>query len=140
MNEVEKVIYDNLLYAIILRHNFDCEGVKFFTDGAGLLEFGYMSHPVGHNIQPHKHHPYERTTFGTQEVLYIKKGRVQVDFYSATNDNFIGTEELLCGDWILFTGGGHGFKMLEPSVMIEVKNGPYAADGDKTRFFPVSPK
>lgn len=41
------------------------------------------------------------------------------------------------GDVILLCGGGHSFKMLEDSSMIEVKQGPYAGENDKTRFEPI---
>ena len=30
--------------------------------------------------------------------------------------------------------GGHGFEMLEASEIIEVKQGPYVGEFDKTRF------
>jgi hypothetical protein len=43
-----------------------------------------------------------------------------------------------CGDVILLAYGGHGFEMLEPTEMIEVKQGPYAGDNDKTRFEGIS--
>ena len=42
------------------------------------------------------------------------------------------------GDIVLLATGGHGFKVLEEIEMIEVKQGPYAGDADKTRFAPVS--
>jgi len=38
------------------------------------------------------------------------------------------------GDVILLATGGHGFQMLEETEMIEVKQGPYVGDQDKTRF------
>ena len=38
------------------------------------------------------------------------------------------------GDVILLATGGHGFEVLEEIEMIEVKQGPYAGDQDKTRF------
>ena len=41
------------------------------------------------------------------------------------------------GDVILLADGGHGFKMLEPSEIIEVKQGPYCGEQDKVRFMPV---
>ena len=37
------------------------------------------------------------------------------------------------GDTILLTSGGHGFKVLEEVEMIEVKQGPYSGEMDKTR-------
>jgi hypothetical protein len=41
---------------------------------------------------------------------------------------------LEAGDTILLISGGHGFEVLEELDMIEVKQGPYAGDSDKTRF------
>jgi len=38
---------------------------------------------------------------------------------------------------ILLAYGGHGFEMLESTEIIEVKQGPYAGDHDKTRFDPI---
>ena len=38
------------------------------------------------------------------------------------------------GDIILLASGGHGFKMIEDSEIIEVKQGPYAGELDKVRF------
>ena len=42
------------------------------------------------------------------------------------------------GDVILLSSGGHGFEMLENSEIIEVKQGPFAGNIDKTRFEFVS--
>ena len=38
------------------------------------------------------------------------------------------------GDVVLLAFGGHGFEMLEPTEIIEVKQGPYAGEHDKTRL------
>ena len=69
----------------------------------------------------------------TQEVLFIKSGRVRVNFY--TEDKaFITSRELKAGDAILLASGGHGFEFIEEIEMIEVKQGPYSSDEDKVRF------
>ena len=73
----------------------------------------------------------------TKEVLIIKSGRVRVDFYSDTRV-YIESRILEAGDVILLAFGGHGFEMLEASEIIEVKQGPYAGDADKTRFAPIA--
>ncbi|WP_223115319.1 cupin domain-containing protein [Hanstruepera ponticola] len=88
-------------------------------------------------IEPHVHNPVERQVVWTQEVLFIKSGRVRVDFY---NDDKVYLESRIVkkGDVILLASGGHGFCMLETSEIIEVKQGPYSGDKDKTRFTPVS--
>ncbi len=37
----------------------------------------------------------------------------------------------------MLSAGGHGFEMLEDAEIIEVQQGPYCGDKDKTRFEPV---
>jgi hypothetical protein len=39
----------------------------------------------------------------------------------------------------LLIAGGHGFEVLEDLNMVEVKQGPYVGDMDKTRFEAVLP-
>jgi len=69
----------------------------------------------------------------TYEVLFVKKGRVRVDFFDDLQ-NYLESRILVLGDTILLMTGGHGFEVLEELEMIEVKQGPYAADKDKIRF------
>src|SRR6185369_17650535 len=97
----------------------------------------YMHHPAGKKIEPHVHNPVQREVFYTQEVLILKRGRLRVDFYGVER-NYIESRILEAGDVILLASGGHGFEALEEIEMIEVKQGPYAGDGDKTRFEGIS--
>ena len=69
----------------------------------------------------------------TQEVLFIKKGILRVDFYDEYED-YLESRDLHAGDLILLISGGHGFHVIEEVEMIEVKQGPYAGDNDKKRF------
>jgi hypothetical protein len=69
----------------------------------------------------------------TKEVLFIKSGKVRVDFYD-DDQRYLESRILEMGDVLLLAFGGHGFEMLETSEIIEVKQGPYAGDQDKTRF------
>ena len=62
---------------------------------------------------------------------------MRVDFYDE-NQTYQESRALNSGDVILLAYGGHGFEMLEPSEIIEVKQGPYAGNNDKTRFSPIS--
>jgi mannose-6-phosphate isomerase-like protein (cupin superfamily) len=92
-----------------------------------------MCRPAGYKIQPHIHLRVERKASLTQEVLYVRKGRVRVDFYRE-NESYVDSREISTGDVILLSTGGHGFEMLEESELIEVKQGPYL--DDKKRFTP----
>lgn len=132
---LEKIEHRGILFATIVRKDFHKEGITFVTDGADLLEMGYMSHPAGYLVIPHSHPPFQRQTRGTQEVIFVKSGRIRVDFYSDQKVR-LDSRELVGGDWIILLAGGHGIELLEPSILIEVKNGPYACESDKIRFKP----
>ena len=98
-----------------------------------------MKHPAGKIIQPHVHNPVKREVFYTQEVLLIKSGKLRVDFYSE-GQKYLKSRFLVSGDVILLIKGGHGFEVLEELEMIEVKQGPYRGEKDKTRFKYKLPK
>ena len=134
---IEHISVNNINLAIILSHRFSCDGIRFFSPDDFSQQLGYMSRPTGYIISPHIHNPVPRTVQFTKEVLFIKSGKVRVDFY---NDNKIYLESRILhpGDVILLATGGHGFEMLEASEIIEVKQGPYAGEADKTRFAPIS--
>ena len=122
--------------ALIIRRSFHKEGIEFFTPSHYSQQIGYMNRPAGYVIAPHVHNPVKREVHYTNEVLFIKSGRVRVDFYSE-EQVFLESVILETGDVILLAHGGHGFEMLERAEMIEVKQGPYAGDHDKTRFDPA---
>ena len=63
----------------------------------------------------------------------IQEGRLQVDFYD-DQKAFVCSHVLGANDVIVLFHGGHGFRVLDPVRMLEVKQGPYAGEGDKTRF------
>ncbi len=94
-------------------------------------------HPTGKIIDAHIHNLVHRNVSFTQEVLFIKKGKLRVDFYDDYKD-YLESYILETGDTILLTSGGHGFKVLEEVEMIEVKQGPYSGEMDKTRFESIS--
>lgn len=134
---VEYIKYEESIFALILRNDYQSEGIKFFTPDDFSQQLGYMHRPKGYEIQPHVHNPVLREVSFTKEVLIIKKGKVRVDFYN-DEQAYLESRILNQGDIVLLAFGGHGFKMLEDSVIVEVKQGPYAGDADKTRFTSIS--
>nr|WP_258560849.1 hypothetical protein [Cylindrospermopsis raciborskii] len=92
---------------------------------------------MGKIIQPHVHNPVPREVIYTQEVLFIKRGKLRVDFYNDQQE-YLESRVLQTGDVILLITGGHGFEVLEEIEMIEVKQGPYVGDKDKTRFVGIT--
>lgn len=134
---IEHVLDKEQLLAIIIREGFNEPGIHFLTPGDFSQQLAYMQHPAGKMIEPHVHNPVQREVFYTQEVLFLKRGRLQIDFYD-DDRNYLESRILEAGDVVLLASGGHGFQALEEIEMIEVKQGPYAGDADKTRFSGVS--
>lgn len=133
INMSEEIQHNGELLAIIVSNSFNKEGIHFFTSNDLSQQLAYMKHPEGKVIDPHVHNPVKREVHYTQEVLFIRKGKLRVDFYD-DNQNYIQSRILESGDVILLIKGGHGFKVVEQVEMFEVKQGPYAGDKDKTRF------
>lgn len=133
MRQVEEVKKKNRLLAMIIRNDYVCDGVDFITHNDYSQQVAYMHHPAGKVIDAHVHNMVHRNVVLTQEVLFIKKGILRVDFYDEYED-YLESRDLRAGDVILLVSGGHGFRVLEEVEMIEVKQGPYAGDKDKKRF------
>ena len=134
---VENITNNNIILAIIIRAKYEKNGIEFFTPNDFSQQLGYMKHSKGYVISPHTHNIVKREVKLTQEVLYIKKGKIRVDFYE-NNQNYIKSTILTSGDVILLADGGHGFEMIEETEMIEVKQGPYLEEEDKIRFEPTT--
>jgi hypothetical protein len=130
---IEPINYNGQMIALILRAEFHADGIQFFTPNHFSQQLGYMNRPKGYIVAPHVHNPVAREVHFTKEVLFIKSGKVRVDFYDDCQ-NYLESRVLMRGDVVLLAFGGHGFEMLEPTEMIEVKQGPFAGDADKTRF------
>jgi hypothetical protein len=115
---------DGKLIAIIIKNDFNKDGINFISKSDFPLQLGINSYPRGSKIKPHVHIDKETVIKNLQEVIYIKKGRVLVDLYDF-NKILFKTCELSTGDLIFFVSGGHGFDILKDTAIIEIKQGPY---------------
>lgn len=135
MDAVHYIKHNDQVLAIVISRRFDKDGIHFFTPNEFSQQLAYMKHPAGKKIAAHYHNPVNRNVVHTQEVLVIKKGKLKVNFYDE-QQTFLQDHVLESGDVILLAAGGHGFEVLEEIEMIEIKQGPYQGDADKTRFEP----
>lgn len=135
-SELIEIRKGDQLLAIILRASYRRAGIHFLTTGDLSQQLAFMRHPPGKVILPHVHNSVERRVTLTQESLFIRRGRMRVDFYDETRQ-YLSSYELHTGDVILLIKGGHGFEVLEDTEFVEVKQGPYAGEQDKTRFAAV---
>ena len=130
---IERIEFEGTEFAIIVRNDFREPGLHFFTPPHFSQQLGCMRHPKGHLIEPHVHNPVPRAVEFTQEALFLRRGKLRVDFYSEAGV-YLESRELRAGDVILLIRGGHGFEVLEEIEMVEVKQGPYVGDSDKTKI------
>lgn len=136
MENIERIYNGEELLSVIIRDNFHAEGITFITPDDFPHQIGYMNREKDYMIVPHVHNKVPRNIDFTQETLIIKSGVVRVDFFTQEQE-YLESRMVYKGDIILLAAGGHGFKMIQPAEIIEIKQGPYAGAMDKVRFEPI---
>ena len=133
MEHVEHITWKGKPLAFIIHVEMNLEKTTFLTPPEFNLQVGFVVYPATGEIARHLHRPLERRILGTTEVLVVKKGRCKIDIYNDDRE-LVATRELRAGDILLMVGGGHGFRMLEDTVLLEIKQGPYTGLDEKERF------
>lgn len=133
MDFIERICWNGKPLCYIIRNSFNPEKSTFFTPDEFNVQVGYVVHPRDHEIPRHTHCPVERHIVGTSEVLLVRKGRCEMDVYNDDRQK-VETRELAEGDIMIMVGGGHGFRMLEDTILLEVKQGPYPGNKEKEHF------
>lgn len=133
MELVEQIIWGIKPLCYIIRASFLPDQTTFLTPPEFKQQVGYVVYPVGGEIKRHVHRPLERHLVGTSEVLVVKQGHCLIDIYNDDRE-LVATRELFPGDVMLMVGGGHGFRMLEDTVFLEIKQGPYTGLDEKEQF------
>ena len=130
---IEQIFDEYRMIAIIVYADYRADDIEFFTPHNFSQQLASMRRPKGYKIAAHVHKPTPRSVKYTQETLFIKKGKVKINFYDEEKV-YLDSRIIKKGDVVLLVSGGHDFLMLEDTEMIEVKQGPYAGNGDKERF------
>lgn len=133
MEHVEQICWNDQPLAYIIRAELLPEKTTFLTPPEFKQQVGFVVYPTDGEIARHMHRPLQRHLVGTSEVLVLRKGRCLIDIYSDDRE-LVATRELHTGDIMLMVGGGHGFRMLEDTVFLEIKQGPYTGLDEKARF------
>jgi mannose-6-phosphate isomerase-like protein (cupin superfamily) len=134
---IKQITCGNEFIALIISSQFHQPGTNFLTPHNFSQQLAYISHPTGETIQPHVHNVINREIKCAQEVLFIKKGKLRVDFYNSQQE-YMESCVVESGDVVLLVDGGHGFEVIEDIEMIEVKQGPYTGEQEKTKFIGIS--
>jgi hypothetical protein len=133
MNRLEIISWNSQPLTYIIRGDYVPDHTDFITPPDFKQQVGFVVYPAGGEIARHSHKPLERHLIGTSEVLVVRKGRCMIDVYN-NEKTFVDSCEIKEGDVILMVDGGHGFRMIEDTVFLEVKQGPYTGVDEKERF------
>ena len=133
MDDIEHISWNCEPLCYIIRSAMNPVKTTFLTPPEFKQQVGFVVYPANGKIVPHLHLPLERHLVGTSEVLIIKRGRCLLDVYN-DDKGLVATRELGEGDLMLMVGGGHGFRMFEETVFLEIKQGPYTGIVEKERF------
>ena len=118
------------------RFNKKLIGIKFSSIADGSLpltsedqplQIVSLKHKKGEYLKAHTHIPKVRKTQHLQECLFVKKGKIKIDLYTA-NKRFIQALFLKQGELFLVVDGGIGIHTIEDSEIFEFKNGPFLED------------
>jgi len=136
--KVEKITYNNITLALIIRGKDWQKGLDFISASGDFQQVGFWGYDKGQKLAAHIHLEAKREILKTQEVIFIKSGSLKADLFSE-NGNKIASVLLKAGDTAVFLDGGHGYEILENNTLVlEVKNGPYVGpEKDRKRIHPV---
>ena len=132
-NSIIEIRNKQNLYALIIKkkRRFIKNGVDFLTRDKDLLQLGFINHKKNHHIKSHIHLKKPRIINYCTEVLLIEKGKIKIKFFDNNSSDIKKDKILNKGDIIILFQGGHGFKILEKTQIIEIKQGPYVEGKDK---------
>jgi hypothetical protein len=132
---VEEITHDGECLAYVIRAAYAPGQTTFVTPDERVQQIGFIVYPAGGRVQAHTHRPIERHIVGTGEVILVRSGRCHVDIFTDER-GLVASRELAAGDVVAMVSGGHGFRIVEPTVLLEVKQGPYEEADEKDRFEP----
>jgi hypothetical protein len=130
---VDPITHDGVTLGLIIRSATTRAATTFHTPPELPLQVGTIVYPAGGVIARHEHVRTSREVHGAPEVLIVERGRMTVEFFGPMRA-LVATREVSVGDVVVLLAGGHGFRVLEDLVLLEVKQGPFEAGGDKEPF------
>lgn len=133
MDGIEWIRDGDRILSVIIRSDIRPRETTFITPDEFIQQAGFVVYPAGGRIASHTHKPIRREITGTPETLFVRKGRMIARFYNETHE-LKGETIVEAGDLLMLVHGGHGFAILEDTVLFEIKQGPYTGLVEKERF------
>ena len=122
---LERIIDNEKTIAIIIRGKDWVPQLNFITSDSDFQQVGIWGYDKGKILLPHIHLETKKEAARSQEVIFIRRGRLKADLFNE-NEKLFKSVELIEGDTMILLAGGHGYEILENNTQVlEVKNGPF---------------
>lgn len=118
---------------IIYAHKID--GLEFFTEDNSFMQVGIHNKEANATVVPHAHVCNPFMIDRMEEVFFIVEGKVLVTLFDQLTGIRIQEVTLKTGDTMIHFGQGHGLTFLEPTVLFEVKQGPFKGTSNSKIYF-----
>ena len=126
-NKIEIIENRGLRLAEIIRKNLKVDKTTFFSNPNSSFQFGFVAHKKGYDESMHYHRKNEKKIYDVNQVLFIQKGKLAVDFFDE-NKKKIAEINLNEGDAINIIDGIHKIRVLKDCQCLTVKQGPFVSD------------
>ena len=133
MDNAELITANGQTLCYVIRAKTRPKQTTFITPPEAKQQVGFIVYPKSSVIARHIHKPLERHIIGMAEVLLVRSGRCQIEVYDEQK-SLVAVCDLYKNDVVLMVGGGHGFRIKEDTVLLEIKQGPYLGADDKELF------
>ncbi len=125
MDDVRTIAKDGKTYAQCFRADLHVRsGVRFATENEDPLQVGIFERDKGYEVPAHRHNGRALTLTDVGEFLWVQSGSMRIEVFDE-EWNVLDTWTARSGDCIVLLRGGHAISMLEPTRLLEVKQGPY---------------
>ncbi len=131
---INKITHRGKLYAVYFDVMEANEGLSFISEDNDFIQVGIWNYQPNKVLPAHFHNEYIREATRTCESIYIVKGKVKCNIYTKSG-KLINTFTLNKNKMAIQLYGVHEYIILEKSIVIETKNGPYfGPEKDRTRI------
>lgn len=127
------IAIDGEIYAILASSNEIKEGSDWFGSQFESLQASRMKYEAGKSFRIHHHILNPRLIKRTQEAFIVISGMIAVDIYDKMG-LLIGSLNAAPGEAIFVYRGGHGVRLLEDSIVYEIKAGSFSYVSEDKEF------
>lgn len=135
MKRIREIKKNNIILARYIPSSSWNTGLSFFSKDKEYIQVGTWKYGKGKELLVHIHNRVERKIDRTQEVLFIRKGKIKASIYDLKG-RLVKELKVFENDILVLLNCGHGYKILEDDTQVlEIKNGPYlGAEIDRRRI------